>query len=193
MSNKQVQFRYDSATNLNAATPALAEPAYDQTANRLRVGDGTTAGGIPMAKVSDLPAASSTTVAGLVEKATDAELYASTTDKNVTADHLTSASALVALTDAAPVAVDWTAGINFSLTVTAARQIDNPTNEIPGTYRTILVQGDSATDHTITFGAEFLGTVPTITDCDADRWYLLTIRCIAASHFAVTAQKVKGT
>jgi hypothetical protein len=124
------------------------------------------------------PAASSTTTPGVVEKATDAEVYAAAADKNLAADHIETASALVALTDAAPVAVDWDAGINFSLTVTASRQIGNPTNGQPGTYRTILVQGNDGTDRTITFGNQFLGDVPAVADCDSGKWYLLTIRCI---------------
>jgi hypothetical protein len=128
---------------------------------------------------------------GLFEKATDAEVRASTADKAITADRVESASALVALTDAAPVAVNWDSGINFSLTVTAARQIDNPTNGQPGTYRTILVQGDNTTDRTITFDTEFLGDVPTITDCDSTKWYLLTIRCITTTHFVVTSVVAK--
>jgi hypothetical protein len=172
-------------------TPVVGEIIVDTTLKQLRVGDGSTAGGVKAARTSDLPAASSTTVSGLVEKATDAEVYGSTTDKNITADHLTSASASVALTDAATVAVDWTAGINFSLTTTQNCAIGNPTSEIPGTYRTIVVQGNDATDRTITFGAEFLGDIPTIIDCDSGKWYLLTIRCIAASHFFVTASVVK--
>lgn len=190
---KQVQIRRGTAAEIAGVTPALGELGYDTTDKRVVAGDGSTAGGIPMAKESELPAASSTTVAGLVEKATAAEVYASTADKGLAADHLTSASSYVALSDAGPVAWSWTDGINREVTVTASRQIDNPTNEIPGTYRCILVKGNDATDRTITFGSEFLGTVPTITDCDDSRWYELTIKCIATSHFTVTSQKVKGT
>jgi hypothetical protein len=190
---KAVQLRRGDATDTLAFTGLVGEITVDTTDKRAVVHDGSTAGGIPMARESELPGASSTGAAGLVEKATDAEVYASTTDKNLAADHLTSASAYVALSDAGPVAWSWTDGINRVVTVTAARQIDNPTNEIPGTYRCILVKGNDATDRAITFGTEFLGTVPTITDCDDSRWYELTIKCIAASHFTVTAQKVKGT
>ena len=98
----------------------------------------------------------------------------------------------MALTDAAPVAVDWDSGINFSLTVTAARQIGNPTNGQPGTWRTITVQGNDGTDRAITFGNQFLGEVPTITDCDSGKWYDLYIRCITSSHFTVSSKVVKS-
>jgi hypothetical protein len=120
-------------------------------------------------------------------KASDADVRAAAADRILTADRIESASAAVALTDAATVAVDWDAGINFSLTVTANRTIGNPINGQPGTFRTILVQGDSATDRTITFGNQFLGDVPSIADCDDAKWYLLTIFCVNASHFVVTA------
>lgn len=46
MTAKQVQIRRDSATNLNAATPADGELGYDTTNDELRIGDGATAGGI---------------------------------------------------------------------------------------------------------------------------------------------------
>jgi hypothetical protein len=50
MSNKQVQFRYDTAANLAAATPAEGEPGWASDTKEFVVGDGSTAGGIPMVK-----------------------------------------------------------------------------------------------------------------------------------------------
>lgn len=50
----QVQIRRDSATNLNASTPASGELGWDTTNKRLRGGDGTTAGGIYMPNRIDL-------------------------------------------------------------------------------------------------------------------------------------------
>jgi hypothetical protein len=130
---------------------------------------------------------------GIADEATDVEVRSSSGDDYISARRLETAAAPVTLTDAATVAVDWDAGINFDLTVTASRVIGNPTNGVPRTSRTILVQADSATDRTITFGNQFLGDIPTITDCDNGRWYELYIRCIATDHFAVSAKKVKGT
>lgn len=46
MTAKQVRIRRDTATNVNASTPADGELAYDTTNDELRIGDGTTAGGI---------------------------------------------------------------------------------------------------------------------------------------------------
>lgn len=50
----QTQIRRDTATNLDAATPANAELAYDTTNKRLRLGDGTTQGGTLTPNASDL-------------------------------------------------------------------------------------------------------------------------------------------
>lgn len=46
MTAKQVRIRRDTATNLNAATPADGELAYDTTNDELRIGDGLTLGGV---------------------------------------------------------------------------------------------------------------------------------------------------
>lgn len=138
------------------------------------------------------PVQGTTSVAGVFEKATTAEVYAATADKAIAADLLETASAEVTITDAAPVALDWDTFINGTVTVTADRQISNPTNGQVRTWRTLLVKGNSSTDRTITFGTQYLGAVPTITDCDDATWYLLTIVCITTTHFAVSAKKVKG-
>jgi hypothetical protein len=123
--------------------------------------------------------------------ATDANVRAATAGKTLDTGLLSSAAAGVALSDAAPVAVDWTAAINFTLTVTAARQIANPTNGIPGTWRTILVQGNDATARTITFGDQFLGEVPVITDCTSTKWYLIMIYCVSSTHFVASRKQAK--
>lgn len=123
-----------------------------------------------------------------VNKATVAETRAASTGGHaITTDLLQDAAAAVALTDAVTVAVDWTAGIYFTLTLTANRTLGNPTNEIPGTFRTILVEGDTTTDRTLSFGSEYGGTTPTLTDIDSTKKYLLTIFCKSAGQFLVTA------
>lgn len=133
-----------------------------------------------------------TSSAGVVELATDAEVRSAAAGAvAITAAHVETAAAAVGLTDAATVVVDWDAAINFDLTVAASRIIGNPTNGQPRTYRTILVQGNDATARTVTFGNQYLGAVPTITDCTNGKWYLLTIMCISATHFVVTSVQAK--
>lgn len=142
--------------------------------------------------LDDATAATARTTLG-VPYATNVQIRSAAAGAILETAGIETAAAFVALTDATPVAVDWDAGINFSLTVTANRQIGNPTNGQPGTFRTILVQGNDATDRAITFAANFLGEVPTITDCDSTRWYLLTIFCVTTSHFVVSSKKAFGT
>jgi hypothetical protein len=50
----QTQIRRDTATNLNAATPASGELGYDTTNKRAVVGDGSTAGGIRIPSAKDV-------------------------------------------------------------------------------------------------------------------------------------------
>lgn len=53
----QVKHRRDSAANIAAFTPAQGELVVDTTNNRVVVGDGSTAGGFPAAKLSEAGAA----------------------------------------------------------------------------------------------------------------------------------------
>ena len=55
----QVQLRHDTATNWSTVAPAAGEVVVDSTNNRALVGDGSTAGGWPAAKLSEVPVAPS--------------------------------------------------------------------------------------------------------------------------------------
>lgn len=161
--------------------------------------DASIGGVINSASLTDLPGDVAGTVAtggvhpSLVDYVTDVQVRAATAGRFVfTVDKLESAAAGVALTDAATVAVNWDNAINFTLTVTTNRIIGNPTNGQPGTWRTILVQGNDATDRTITFDTQYLGELPVVTDADSGRKYLLMIYCVSASHFVVSAKRAQG-
>lgn len=134
----------------------------------------------------DEPVQGTDTVAGLYETATPAEVYAATAAKVITAALLETAGAPVALVDAAPVLVDWDAGINFTLTVSADRQIDNPTNGQPGTSRTITIKGSDGTDRAITWDTNYKGDIPVTTDCDNGKWYKFNIYCHATDHYSIS-------
>lgn len=160
----------------------------------LAVANGGTGASDAATAFGNLKQAATSSATGVVEHAVDSEIRSAATGNLVVlASHIETASAGVALSDAATVAVNWDAGINFTLTVTANRTIGNPSNGQPGTWRTILVQGNNTTDRTISFGNQYLGEVPTITDCDSGRWYLLMIYCVSSSHFVVSAKKANGT
>lgn len=161
-----------------------------QISGTLAIANGGTGQTTASAAFGALKQTADETNTGVLDLATDAEIRAATTGAHaLTAADLETAAADVALTDAATVAVDWDAGINFTLTVTANRVIGNPTNAQEGTWRTILVQGNDGTDRTITFGTQYLGDLPTITDCDSGRWYLLMIFCVNPGHFVVSSKR----
>lgn len=132
--------------------------------------------------------AASTSSAGIVEKATDGEVRAAATDKYLAADHIETASALVALTDATTVSVDWDAGINFELEITTNRTLGNPTNGQPGTWRTIYLFSDGGPD-TLSFDSNYAG--PAVDDPpvpeDGATEYIVSIYCAYTDWFIVTA------
>ncbi len=133
-----------------------------------------------------------TSVAGIVEKATDAEVYAAAANKFLDAGLIESASADVTLADGASPSLDWDAGINREWTAAANRAVPNPSNGQPGTWRSIILKGDSATARTITFDTYFGGDLPTITDLTSTKWYELIIRCVTTAHFLVSARNASA-
>ena len=50
----ELKLRRDVEADIDAMTPAEGEPIYDITNKRLRMGDGSTAGGIPLAVESEI-------------------------------------------------------------------------------------------------------------------------------------------
>lgn len=147
-----------------------------------------------LALVAPTLTAASEGEAGVVFQALTAEIWAANAaaPNAIMAQDLETAAAPVALSDAATVAVDYDAGINFTLTVTANRTIGNPSNGQVGNIRTITVQGNNSTPRTISFDTQFLGDVPAITDITSTKWYDFYIKCHATDHFSVSAKRVKG-
>lgn len=125
---------------------------------------------------------------GAVELATDAEIRASTSGaKALTAQDLQTAAAVVALSDATTIALDWSSGINFEVTLTANRTLGNPTSEVQGQWRTVLVKGDSATARTLSFDTEYGGAPPSLTDITSTKFHLVSIYCKGTSKFLASA------
>jgi hypothetical protein len=80
-------------------------------------------------------------------------------------DEIWEAAVPVALTDAATVAVDMGAGVNFTLTIGGNRTLGNPTNTKPGETGAIAVTQDGTGSRTLGYGSnwEFAGGVaPTL-------------------------------
>lgn len=141
-----------------------------------------------------LKQAASETATGVVELATTAEVRArgAADDRVLTVRKMRDALASASLSDAATIAVDWQAGFVYEVTVTASRIIGNPTNGIPGSTAYIYVAGNSATPRAITFGNQFLGEVPTITDVTDTKHYLIAIFCRSSTHFVASAKRALG-
>lgn len=93
----------------------------------------------------------------------------------------------MALDDGATVSFDWSAAQNFTLQVSGNRMLGNPSNAIPGQWRTINVSGNNATLRTLTFDTQFSSGKPTLTDITATKNYLLEIYCVSATLFIVRA------
>jgi len=124
----------------------------------LPIASGGTGAASASAAFTALKQTADETNTGVVDLATDAEIRAATTGAHaITAEDLETASALVTLTDAATIAVDWDTFINAIVTMAGNRTLNAPTNLQVGTWRTIWVQGNDGTDRTITMGAGYLG------------------------------------
>lgn len=95
-----------------------------------------------------------------IDKATAANVRSATANKVLTADLIEGACAPAALSDATTVSIDWDAFVYGTLTVAGNRTIGNPTNVQPGTMRVIRIVGSSATERTLSWGANYKGPLP---------------------------------
>jgi hypothetical protein len=125
-------------------------------------------------------------------KAAIADVWAANANKFLTTDVIETSSAYIVLAASATPTINWNTGINFDLTLNSNAAFQTPSNAQPGTYRTVMVKGNSATLRQVTFGAAFQGDVPTLTDVSSSKWYDLTIKCISAGHFTVSSKRAKG-
>jgi hypothetical protein len=118
---------------------------------------------------------------GVVDMATNAEIRAATSGAHaIMAEDLETAAQSVGLTDAATIAVDWDAGINFVVTLAGDRALGAPSNAQPGTWRTIKVAGDGGTPRSLSFAA-YRGGTATLTDITSSKEYLLSLFSITSS------------
>lgn len=182
-SDHQVMRR--SGTSIGFGAVALDQAAA--VTGVLPIGSGGTNAGDAATAFGNLKQAASTSATGVVELAIDSEVRASATgDKVLTSEHLETSAAPVAMTDATTVTFDWDAGYNRTLEITTDRMLGNPSNGIPGQWRTILLSSDGGPDE-LTFGSNYGGELPTLDDVTTTQWYLLSIYCVTTSHFLVFA------
>ena len=126
-------------------------------------------------------------MAGL-DKATASQIRAATGDAGLTADSLASAAAVVTLTDAATIAVDWSAFVDGEVSLGANRTLGNPTNVAGTHWRSLLVKASSGT-RSLSFGSNYKGALPTLTDITSSKWYLLTLYAYSATHIVVISAR----
>ena len=82
--SRQIQIRRGSATDHENFTGAVGEVTMDTTNKTLRVHDGTTAGGIPLARMSDIPSVPDVTSIAMPSNTYD-DLTLGATDSTYTA------------------------------------------------------------------------------------------------------------
>lgn len=123
-----------------------------------------------------------------VLKAAVADVWQANAGKFLTTDLIETASAYVTLAASSTPTINWNDGVNREFIANSNSVFQTPSNAQPGTYRTVLVKGNDATLRQISFGAAFMGDVPTLTDVSSSKWYDITIKCITTSHFTASSK-----
>jgi hypothetical protein len=139
----QIQRRRGSTAEHATFTGANGEITVDTTKKTAVVHDGTTAGGIPLAKESALRA-----------NATAAEYRNKTASRNYGSE-VWDALVVVALTDGATITADMNAGIDFEVTLAGNRTLGNPSNPKVGQRGRIQVKQDATGSRTLALGSSW--------------------------------------
>lgn len=126
-------------------------------------------------------------MAGL-DKATASQIRSASGDAGLTAGGLADAAAIVTLADAATIAVDWSAFVDGEVSLGANRTLGNPTNVAGTHWRSLLVKASSGT-RSLSFGSNYKGALPTLTDITSSKWYLLTLYAYSATHIVVISAR----
>jgi hypothetical protein len=112
------------------------------------------------ALLDDASASAQRTTLGLgtiatFDETTSAQYRANTVDKALSTDQVWAAADYVALTDAATIALDMSAGFNFSLTIGGNRTLDAPTNTKNGQTGAIVITQDGSGSRTLAYHANW--------------------------------------
>jgi len=115
-----------------------------------------------------------------------AQIWAASGIGYITPAATATALAWQTLTDAATVAVDWATFATAEVSLTANRTIGNPTNVVAGQTKYVVVKGNNSTPRTLSFGTNYKGALPVLTDITDTRWYLIVLTALTTSHIIVT-------
>ncbi|HZS63502.1 MAG TPA: DUF2793 domain-containing protein [Xanthobacteraceae bacterium] len=151
--------------------PSATQPAFSDISGSVGAaqmpaltGDVTTSAG----SVATSIASGVVTFAKLASAAiaTAAQYLANTANLLLTTDKVWSAAATVALTDGATITPDFSAGINFTVTLGGNRTLANPTNQKVGQSGFIRIAQDATGSRTLSFGTNWKfagGNAPVLT------------------------------
>jgi hypothetical protein len=168
----QVQLRRGTTTEHASFTGAQAEVTVDTTKKTVVVHDGTTAGGVPLAKESALSSyATTASLSNYVQTnaiGSTVQAYDVDTAKTDVAQTYTAAqrAEITTLTDGATITPDFADSNNFAVTLGGNRTIANPTNLVAGQSGSIFIVQDGTGSKTASWGSywDFIGgTAPTLT------------------------------
>lgn len=148
----RVQLRRGTTTEHSTFTGAAGEVTVDTTKNTAVVHNGSTAGGFPLVKESAI---------GVSVQAYDADTAKTDVVQSFTAAQRGS---VTALTSAATVTADLSAGNHFSLTLGHNVTLANPTNQTAGQSGVITITQGASTAYTVAYGSnwKFSGGTPTM-------------------------------
>ena len=97
------------------------------------------------------------------DSATPAQIKALTSSNTVTPSVLaTAASEPGTISGGTSNTFNWSAAVNYTMSLTGNRTLSNPTNVLPGTTRVIVVSSSTSTTRTLAFGSNFVGDLPTV-------------------------------
>lgn len=124
-------------------------------------------------------------------KSTVAEYRANTGSNTLTPDIVWSALQPVALTDAATIAVDFSTGVDFTVTLGGNRTLGNPTNVKPGQRGRIRIAQDGTGSRTLAYSSfwDFAGGLtPTLSTAIGAVDYL-DYDCVSATSIRASLSK----
>jgi len=120
-----------------------------------------------------------------VDKATAANIRAGASNKVVTADAVEAACEPITVAGGSNWTPNWSSFITAEWNVTANRTVNNATSVKIGTTRIVKIRGSTGTAHTITWGSNYKGNVPTAS-VSSTAFLLVTLYAASTTEIVVS-------